>query len=98
MLCYLHSIPRDRYVWEGNSGYVSQLTFKLTRTWRSQMMDGSEPSNLPRCVPLWHPDLARSHPLRHGCARLALKAIPIFATGSPLAGKTGRGWTVEDTI
>ncbi len=28
----------------------------------------------------------------------ALKAIPIFATGSPLAGKTGRGWTVEDTI
>src|SRR5258708_9401011 len=28
----------------------------------------------------------------------ALKAVPILATGSPLAGKTRRGWTVEDAI
>src|SRR5260370_6386154 len=28
----------------------------------------------------------------------ALKAVPILATGSQLAGKTRRGWTVEDTI
>src|SRR5438105_3031640 len=29
---------------------------------------------------------------------LALKAVPILATGSQLAGKTRRGWTVEDAI
>src|SRR5205823_12235963 len=29
---------------------------------------------------------------------LALKALPILATGSQLAGKTRRGWTVEDAI
>src|SRR5438270_1803516 len=29
---------------------------------------------------------------------LALKALPILATGSHLTGKTLRGWTVEDTI
>src|SRR5260221_1206560 len=28
----------------------------------------------------------------------ALKAVPILATGSQLAGKTRRGWTVEDAI
>src|SRR5437764_2430443 len=28
----------------------------------------------------------------------ALKAVPILATGSHLAGKTRRGWTVEDAI
>ena len=28
----------------------------------------------------------------------ALKAVPILATGSQLAGKTPRGWTVEDAI
>src|SRR5205814_3432066 len=29
---------------------------------------------------------------------LALKAVPILATSSQLAGKTRRGWTVEDAI
>src|SRR2546421_9382439 len=29
---------------------------------------------------------------------LALKAVPVLATGSQLAGKTRRGWTVEDAI
>src|SRR5437588_1946676 len=29
---------------------------------------------------------------------LALKALPILATGSQLTGKTRRGWTVEDAI
>src|SRR5437764_2860669 len=29
---------------------------------------------------------------------LALKAVPILATGSQLAGKTRRGWAVEDAI
>src|SRR5947209_15254385 len=63
---------------------------------RAQVQVGPTPHLNPRpCGVATFPGL-----IRFAVAALvfALKAVPILATGSQLAGKTRRGWTVEDAI